>query len=102
MMQSRNLFNPRQCARLSVAVLLLGLSAAGACGQTDAQAQMQSVKAACGGDAARLCGNVLPGGGRILACLEQRQSQLGADCRAALPAAEKMKNDAQAKGQLPK
>jgi hypothetical protein len=45
---------------------------------------------------------VLPGGGRILACLQQQQSQLGADCRAALPLAEKMKDDAQAKGRLPK
>jgi hypothetical protein len=101
-MQSSNLLNPRQFTRLSVAALLLGLSIASARSQADAQAQIQNLKAACGADAARLCGNVLPGGGRILACLQQQHSQLGADCRAALPLAEKMKDDAQAKGQLPK
>jgi hypothetical protein len=95
-------FNPRLLARLSVAALLLGLSVAGAHSQADAQAQIQSLKAACGADAARLCGNVLPGGGRILACLQQQQSQLGADCRATLPLAGKIKDEAQAKGQLPK
>jgi hypothetical protein len=84
-MQSSNLLNPRQFTRLSVAALLLGFSIVGARSQADAQAQNQNLKAACGADAARLCGNVLPGGGRRLACLQQQQSQLGADCRAALP-----------------
>jgi hypothetical protein len=95
-------FNPRPLARLSFVALLIGLSVAGARSQAGDQAQIQSLKAACGADASRLCGNVLPGGGRILACLQQQQSQLGADCRAALPLAEKIKDEAQAKGQLPK
>jgi hypothetical protein len=35
---------------------------------------------ACSGDVERLCSGILPGGGRIKACLKEKMSQLSADC----------------------
>ena len=38
----------------------------------------------CEADAKRLCHHVIPGGGRILRCLEAHSSDLSPDCRQAL------------------
>ena len=43
----------------------------------------------CGPDKRRLCGDVPPGGGRIIACLAENASNLSPDCAAALAAARK-------------
>lgn len=37
----------------------------------------------CSADVARLCPDITPGGGRIAACMKQRESQLSERCRAA-------------------
>ncbi|WP_428421321.1 cysteine rich repeat-containing protein [Methylibium sp.] len=40
---------------------------------------------ACGDDLRRHCGDVRPGGGRAVACLQQHQAELSGSCQAALP-----------------
>jgi cysteine rich repeat protein len=52
------------------------------------RAQVQALAKICKSDVRRLCGSVQPGGGRIIACLRSRQSELGGDCRSALAKAE--------------
>ena len=42
------------------------------------------VQQACNSDYRKLCANVAPGGGRILACLKARGSEVSEACRAAL------------------
>ncbi|HUO53603.1 MAG TPA: sterol desaturase family protein [Rhodoblastus sp.] len=64
--------------------------------------EMMRIRSACQADASAFCGGVKPGGGRILACLQGNQDKLSASCRSVLPEAEKLKNDAQAAGKLPK
>ncbi len=56
----------------------------------------------CRGDYDRLCGGVLPGGGRILACLQAHGSQLSLACAQAMPRAEALKDSAIAGGVMPK
>jgi len=47
------------------------------------------VKERCKADYSRLCSNVMPGGGRILACFQAHKDEVSPDCRDAL---SKMKN----------
>jgi hypothetical protein len=56
----------------------------------------------CRADSDRLCAGVVPGGGRILACLQSQISQLSPPCAQAMPRAEMLKNGAVAAGVLPK
>jgi hypothetical protein len=56
----------------------------------------------CRADSDRLCAGVVPGGGRILACLKGQISQLSPPCAQAMPRAEVLKNGAVAAGVLPK
>lgn len=63
--------------------------------------QIARVRSACEADARALCANIMPGGGRILACLQQHAANLSAACHDALPEAEKLKNEAQKSGKLP-
>jgi Cysteine rich repeat len=73
-------------------VALLALAAftetAGVQAQTLAQALAQRDTAlykACGTDLRKHCSTVLPGNGRVLACLQQQGSGLSATCQAQLP-----------------
>jgi len=87
--------------RLAAVTLVLGGFAARA--QTPEQkAQIASLKAACSADVSQFCGWVMPGGGRILACLQAKQGELSPACRVALPQAQALKDAAAASGQLPK
>lgn len=45
------------------------------------------VRAACIGDVQKLCPNVPPGGGRIIACLKQNQAQVSDRCKQAIAGA---------------
>jgi len=54
-----------------------------------AQSIPPAVEAACNADYKKLCNGVVPGGGRILACMKAKDSQLSAGCRTALQNEEK-------------
>ena len=74
--------------------------------QTQITPQMRSearaVMQACRADHDRLCSDVAPGGGRILACLQSHAGQLTATCAQALPRAQALRNDAVGAGVAPK
>jgi len=44
---------------------------------------------ACRDDAKKFCASVQPGGGRLMACLQDKQSGLSPACQAALPVMER-------------
>lgn len=56
----------------------------------------------CRGDYDRLCSGVVPGGGRILACLQNRASELSKSCAQSMPRAQTLRDSAAAAGVLPK
>jgi Cysteine rich repeat len=56
----------------------------------------------CRADYDRLCPGVVPGGGRVLACLQTHTSELGASCAQALPRAQSLRDSATAAGVLPR
>jgi hypothetical protein len=74
--------------------------------QTQIPPQMRSealrLVQVCRADSDRLCAGIVPGGGRILACLQGQMSQLSPACAQAMPRAEALKNDAIAAGVLTK
>lgn len=47
-----------------------------------------AVQQACEGDYKKICNGVVPGGGRILACMKAKNSELSQGCRTALQAEE--------------
>jgi hypothetical protein len=51
-----------------------------------ARAQQSAIREACAGDYKSLCSGVQPGGGRIVACLQQNASKLSPSCQKALAA----------------
>lgn len=51
-----------------------------------AQGAPATLRQACNADFKKLCANVTPGGGRIIACMKAKESELSQDCRAALQA----------------
>jgi Cysteine rich repeat len=56
----------------------------------------------CHADYDRLCPGVVPGGGRVLACLQTHTTELGANCAQVLPRAQSLRDSATAAGVLPK
>jgi hypothetical protein len=60
-------------------MLTVSMQPAGAQQITDAQRE------ACMGDYQQFCSGVIPGGGRIIACLRKNQDRISSQCRAVLP-----------------
>lgn len=56
----------------------------------------------CRADYDRVCSGVVPGGGRILACLQNHANQLSPGCAQAMPRAQSLKDSAVAAGVMPK
>jgi hypothetical protein len=56
----------------------------------------------CRADYDRLCGGVVPGGGRILACLQDHAGQISSGCAQAMPRAQSLRDSAVAAGVMPK
>jgi hypothetical protein len=50
----------------------------------DVQTRVRGMHEACWDDVTRLCDGVRPGGGRILKCLKEHESDLSEPCKAAL------------------
>ena len=94
------------------ALALAGLALASAAFLVAASAQTQvspqmrgeaiALMQVCRGDYDRLCAGVMPGGGRVLACLQTHTSQLSAACGQAMPRAQALKDSAAAAGAMPK
>jgi hypothetical protein len=75
-------------ATAAIGVIVLAIAALGSVRHACAQsAGRQALQAACGADYKRLCPNVLPGGGRIIACMRGHKEELSAACAAALKGA---------------
>lgn len=51
---------------------------------TLAQAQQNKAAEACKDDAAKLCPDVKPGQGRIMACLKEHKSEVSGECKKAV------------------
>ena len=67
----------------------------------DMTAQARTLAKMCRSDARQFCASIQPGGGRIVACLEERKAELTEDCRSALAKASELRAKATASGGLP-
>lgn len=69
---------------LAGAALAMAVSAAGT---ADAQpgGKLAGVREACRADVMQLCGDVEPGGGRLMQCLRQHLDRVSNACKSALP-----------------
>ena len=92
---------------LAIALLLAVCTAppAASAAQADMPVAMKmrawTLMRTCRADAERLCADVKPGGGRVLACLAERQQELTPKCREAIPEAEELRANAAESGALP-
>jgi hypothetical protein len=71
--------------KLSIVHGLAGLAvllAATAPASADANSRRQQIRTACASDYKRFCMTVMPGGGRLLACLSQHAAELSQPCAA--------------------
>jgi hypothetical protein len=68
-----------------IATLFAAASAPLASAQDQNADLKEALKKACRDDYQHLCNGVMPGGGRILACLRSHSSELSPACAAALP-----------------
>jgi hypothetical protein len=92
----------RTLAVAPFAVTAIAMSIAHAQVSPQMRSEAMSLMQVCRGDYDRLCGGVQPGGGRVLACLQNHAGQLSAACGQAMPRAEALKNSAAAAGVMPK
>src|SRR5258708_4712490 len=68
----------------SLRVLLVVCAATAALSAlADDQPTLAAIRAACAGDAQKLCAGVQPGGGRIVACLKEHKDSLSDRCKQA-------------------
>jgi hypothetical protein len=61
-------------------------AAIGCCGAASAQTLTAEQQAACKADYQKYCKGTMPGGGRIIACLNKQRDQLAEACRKVLDA----------------
>ncbi len=101
---SRTLRRPKLAT--AMAALLTFAATLPARAQSQPTPQMRSeamtLMQICRGDHDRFCSGVTPGGGRVIACLQSKASQLSAACAQAMPRAEALRNSATAAGAMPK
>ena len=83
---------PCLLARGVVALCLVASFAPAASSDTVIRVQAGEVSNACRGDAARLCAGVVPGGGRIAACLVAQMPALSRDCHNAIAVTAALKS----------
>jgi Cysteine rich repeat len=86
----------------SVSTVLSVASSAQAQVSPQMRGEATALMQVCRGDYDRLCAGVQPGGGRVLACLQNHASQLSATCGQAMPRAQSLKDSAAAAGVMPK
>ena len=69
----------------TIATMLAGLAFAGTFSSSvSAQGLPANISQACAGDYRKLCADVTPGGGRIIACMKAKQSDVSEACKTAL------------------
>ncbi len=96
----KSVWSPLALALLGVAIL--GTAPARAQVPAGMQQQARHIASLCRADYETLCHGVMPGGGRILACLQAHSLALSPDCRKALPQGQALKQKASAMGVMPK
>ena len=71
-------------SKLSFAVIAVAVAFSGV-----ASAQSSDPRGACKADYDKFCAGIVPGGGKIIACLNAKRDQLSATCKAALDSRKK-------------
>jgi hypothetical protein len=71
-------------SKLSFAAVALVVAFSGA-----ASAQSSDPRGACKADYDKFCAGIMPGGGKIIACLNAKRDQLSASCKTALDSRKK-------------
>jgi len=72
--------------KLNVAVLVFAIACSGA---ASAQTATPDQRGACKADYDKYCAGTMPGGGRVVACLNKQHDRLTATCRKVLDAKKK-------------
>jgi Cysteine rich repeat len=72
-----------------VVAFALGFSSAGFSSAALAQALSAEQRAACQADYNKYCKGTMPGGGRIIACLNKQRDQISDACKKVLDAQQK-------------
>lgn len=107
-MSSLRISMPRSAPRLLAAIIIVTTTALApppAHAQTvslQLRSEALAIVQVCHADYDRLCPGIVPGGGRVLACLQTHTNELGANCAQALPRARSLRDSATAAGVLPR